>query len=171
MNISGSAVSVHILQIKDDHIRMHAGVSLKSSFAEAGVGVIITVRKHDPFALAQGKTGIAGSTYTLILLYGINDPVIRRGIFLTDPAIFFTAAVIDQDHFDITKCLCQQTVQTTFQIFFRMIDRYDDRDLRLIRVLHILVKLYNICVRNDKTVTNYSKKNSKRIMIIKEGDR
>lgn len=99
--------------------RAHAPVHL-------GGNPIIAVHEGDILPAAGAEAVLSSRRMTAVGLMKTVNLRIGRGVLVTETCGTVGGSVVHQQHFVIDKFLRQNTVKTTGQIFFCVINRYDD---------------------------------------------
>lgn len=87
---------------------------------------VIAVHEHYIFALNQRKRCISGAGKSAVWLVDHMDPAVLFLCPVADCTTLIFGAIIYQKNLDIPAGLLKQTVDTAFEIFLDVVNRYDN---------------------------------------------
>ncbi len=107
--------------------------------------IVISINKSYQFSPAMFESSKTRLSDTLIILVYYNEPIIPCSILITDGPTLIGAAIIHKDGLEVSEGLRQDAVQTTAQIWFRIIDGNDYGCLR--GIWHQLRAIKLLCLK------------------------
>ena len=121
----GGAITQLLISAANADIRLFLQSALQQVGKHIRIDPVIGIDPADPVPLGRRQTCVAGSRHTAVTLVDYTDPRILCPISITDGGAAICGAVVHQNDLQIFIYLRQNTVQTSLQILFYIID-WDD---------------------------------------------
>ena len=109
---------------------------------------VITIHIADIIALCDLNTGIPGSRGTSIFLVDHRNTGTLCCISVTDLSRPVCRSVIHYNNFQSLVGLCDQTVQTSWQISFYIVSRHNNGYQKL-GLIHLFILQISLCINTD----------------------
>ena len=119
----------HIVMTSGNNVCITSRCHIIKTFEHRRINPIIGIYKTDIFANRIGNTSIARWTKTRILLMYDLDSRIFSCIFFSNFPTMVGATIINENYFDIFKCLSKNAVNAFPKIRFNIIYRNNNTNL------------------------------------------
>ena len=139
--IGMAMVDIIVGCVADNNVGTGPFQSTEHRFVHLRIHPIVAVDKSDNIGTSSRYAIVAGSRHTLILLMNHLDTRIFFGVAIANHGAVVGRTVVNENDFNIGKCLGQKRINAFWQILFDIIYRYNYTNFRKIRfaILHIIV--------------------------------